>query len=347
MRPDLKTARERAEECLKIAQKAKDPELLLEAHMALGAAFLWLGDMVSAREHNEQGIDIYDPKKYGNHTFIYGQDPGVFCLSYCAWALWFLGYPDKALQRAEQALTVGQDLSHPYSLGFALRSIAVVNQFMLDTQATLKWADTLIKLSNEQGFTYWLAWGTILRGWALSKQGQGEEGVSQIIEGLTIHKDTEGELARPYFLALQAEANLEIGKPEDGLRALGEAECIVNKNDERFYEAELHRLKGELLLLQSRGGSRTAPTEISMLMETDQTVLTEAEACFRQALEVAHWQNAKSLELRAVMSLSSLLQRQGKKEEVRKMLAEIYGWFTEGFDTGDLREAKTLLEGLS
>ena len=347
VRPNLKTARERAEECIKIAQKVNDPELLLEAHMALGAAFLWLGDMVSAREHHEKGIEIYDPEKYGTHTLLYGQDPGVFSISYGAWALWFLGYPDQALERVHKTPTLARGLSHHYSLGFALRSVAVVHQLRLEEQAVQKWAEALIALSNEQGFAYWLAWGTILQGWALSKQGQGEEGVSQIIEGLTIHKDTEGELARPYFLALQAEANLEIGKAEDGLRALDEAECIVNKNDERFYEAELHRLKGELLLVQSRGGSRTAPTEISMLMETDQTVLTEAEVCFRQALEVAHWQNAKSLELRAVMSLSSLLERQGKKEEARKMLAEIYGWFTEGFETHDLKEAKAMLKELS
>ncbi|MGH7801619.1 MAG: adenylate/guanylate cyclase domain-containing protein [Thermodesulfobacteriota bacterium] len=329
VRPDLKTARERAEECLKIAQKAKDTELLLEAHMALGAAFLWLGDMVSAREHHQQGIDIYDPQKHGAHTFIYGQDPGVFCLSYYAWALWFSGYADKALQTAQQAFNIAQGLSHPYSLGFAMRSIAVINQLRLDTQATLKWADTLIKLSNEQGFAYWLAWGTILRGWALSKQGQGEEGVSQIVEGLTIHKDTEGELARPYFLALQAEANLEIGQAEEGISAVAEALEIVNKNEERFFEGELHRMKGELLLALSHEKQ------------------AGAEAGFFRALEVACRQSAKSLELRAVMSLSRLWQKQGKKEEAQKMLTEIYGWFTEGFETADLKKAKTLLEELS
>jgi predicted ATPase len=328
VRPDLRTARDRAEECLKIAQKFGDPEMLLEAHMALGAAFLWLGDMVSAGEQVEQGIDIYDPQKHASHTFIYGQDPGVFCLSYNAWLLWFFGCSDKASQRVQQALDIAQALSHPYSLGFALRSIAVLNQLRLDTEATLKSADALIRLSNEQGFAYWLAWGTILRGWSLAKQGQGREGVSQIEEGLAIHKETEGALARPYFLALEAEANLEIAKTKEGLRAIDEAIEITNKNEERFFEGELHRLKGELLLAHSSDHK------------------TEAGACFYRALGVARGQSALSLELRATTSLCRLLLNRGKKEEARKMLSEAYGRFAEGFDTIDLKRARDLLEGL-
>ena len=169
----------------------------------------------------------------------------------------------------------------------------------------------------------------LFRSWALSKQGRREEGVSQIVEGLTIHKDTEGELARPYFLALLAEANLEIGKAEEGISAVAEALEMVNKNEERFFEGELHRLKGELLLALSHENQ------------------AGAEACFRQALEVARWQKAKSLELRTAMNLSWLMQKQDKKEEARKMLADIYDWFTEGFETADLKKAKTLLEELS
>ncbi|MBI4228838.1 MAG: hypothetical protein HY693_03845 [Deltaproteobacteria bacterium] len=328
VRPDLKTARERAEECLKIAQKVKDPELLLEAHMALGAAYLWLGDMISAREHHEQGISIYDPLKHAGHTFIYGQDPGVFCLSYCAWALWFSGYADKALQTAQQALNIAQSLSHPYSLGFALRSVAVIHQFRFESQAAQGWAEKLIALSNEQGFAYLLAWGTILRGWALATQGQGREGVSQIAEGLTIHRETEGELARPYFLALKAEANLELAKAQEGLRAIDEAIEIMNKNEECFFEGELHRLKGELLLALSHDCE------------------AKAEACFHQALGVARRQSAVSLELRATMSLCRLFDKRGKKEQARKMLSETYGRFTEGFDTMDLKQARDLLEEL-
>jgi predicted ATPase len=349
VRPKLYTAREWAEQCLRLAQNIQNAEFLLEAHMALGAAFLWLGELAPAREHMEQGIALYDPQKHRSHVYSYGQDPGVFCLSYGAWALWYLGYPDQALGRVYKAPTLAQGLSHPYSLGFALRSVAVVHQFRLERRSVQEWAEALIALSNEQGFAYWLAWGTILRGWALARQGQGEEGVTQMRQGLATHQATEGELARPYFLALLAEAYGGIGKAEEGLIVLAEALDIVNKNGERFYEAELHRLKGESLLMQAvgRGGSRTAPTETSMLVEANQTVLAKAETCFRQALDIAHWQSAKSLELRAVMNLSRLWQRQSKREEARQMLAEIYGWFTEGFDTRDLKEAKALLEELS
>jgi predicted ATPase len=148
-------------------------------------------------------------------------------------------------------------------------------------------------------------------------------------QGLTTHQTTEGEIAWPYFLALLAEAYAGIGQAQEGLAVLAEALAIANKNGERFYEAELHRLRGDLLL--------------NLCVDNQ----AEAEACFRQALEVAHWQSAKSLELRAVMSLSRLWQKQGKREEARKMLSEIYGWFTEGFNTADLKEAKKLIEELS
>ena len=174
-----------------------------------------------------------------------------------------------------------------------------------------------------------MAWGTIFRGWALAKQGEGEEGTAQIRQGLAAHRATEADLARPYFLALLAEAYGGIGKAEEGLTVLAEALDVVNKNWERFYEAELYRLKGELLLARSPENQ------------------ADAEPCFRKAIEVARWQSAKSLELRTVMSLSRLWQRQGKREEARQMLSVIYGWFTEGFETADLKEAKALLEELS
>jgi class 3 adenylate cyclase/predicted ATPase len=340
VRPNLQIAREMAEQCLKLAQSVQDPELLLEAHMALGAAFLWLGELVPAKVQTELGIALYDPEQHRSHAFLYyGQDPGVFCLSYGAWALWYLGYPDQALERVYKASTLAQGLSHPYSLGFALRSVGVVHQFRFESQAAKEWAEKLITLSNEQGFAYWLAWGTILRGWAIAMEGE-EEGIVGMRQGLDTYQTTRGELARPYFLALLAEAYGKVGQVEEGLTALAEALAVVYKNGERFYEAELYRLKGELLLIQAgRSDSPAAPAGKSML--------SEAETCFRQALEVSRLQSTKSLELRAVMSLSRLLQKQDKKEEAQQMLAEIYGWFTEGFKTADLKEAKALLEELT
>ena len=184
-------------------------------------------------------------------------------------------------------------------------------------------------LSTEQGFSHWLAYGTTLRGWTLTAQGEGAEGIAQMRQGLVARRATRSELHRPRFLSMLAEAYGEVGQPEEGLTALVEALAIVDNTGERYWEAELHRRKGELLLIQQR------------------QKVGEAEECFQKALDIARRQQAKSLELRAAMSLSRLWQQQGKQEEAHQLLAEIYGWFTEGFDTADLKEAKVLLEGLA
>ena len=181
-------------------------------------------------------------------------------------------------------------------------------------------------LSREQDFAFYLAMGTILRGWALSEQGQGKEGIARMRQGIAAHRATGAELVQSYFLALLAEGYGKVGQIEEGLTVLAEALDVVNKNGERFYEAELYRQKGEFVLALS-GENRS-----------------EAETYFRQAIDIASQQSAKSLELRAVMSLSRLLQKQGNKQEARRILANIYSWFTEGFDTADLKEAKALLE---
>jgi predicted ATPase len=174
----------------------------------------------------------------------------------------------------------------------------------------------------------------ILRGWALAATGQGEAGIAQLCQGLTAARATGAEILRTYYLALLVDAYQTGGQREAGLAVLVEALAQVEKTEERFWEAELYRLKGELLLQEREpGGCRQDETE--------------AETCFRQAIEIAQRQGAKSLELRSTVSLSRLWQRQGKKAEARQVLAEIFSWFTEGFDTVDLIEAKTLLEELS
>ncbi len=198
-----------------------------------------------------------------------------------------------------------------------------------------------------------MAVGTIQRGWALAKQGQGEEGVVQIRRGLAAYQATEQELFRPGFLALLAEAYGKVGQAEEGLSALAEALTLVNKTGERWYEAELYRLKGTLTLQsrQSQASQRQVEDDSENTNPQHPALSThaeaEAEVCFLKAIEIARKQQAKSLELRAVMSLAHLWQNQGKKEEAHEMLVEIYGWFTEGFDTKDLQEAKALLEELS
>ena len=234
-----------------------------------------------------------------------------------------LGYPDQALRRSLEALALAQDVAHPFSLGFALFFAAQLHHHRREVQATQARAEAAITLSRAQGFPTWLANGTILQGWALAAQGQGEAGVAQIRQGLAAHRATGEEIERPYFLALLAEAYGAMGQADEGLAVLAEAFELVTITGERWWEAELHRLKGGLL--QSA---------------------EEAETCFRQALAVARHQQAKSLELRAALSLSRLWQQQGKRHEACELLAPIYGWFTEGFDTVDLQEARALLEEL-
>jgi class 3 adenylate cyclase/predicted ATPase len=334
-----KTAHGLAEQMLRLAHRQQAATFLLPAHIAFGAVSVFLGESTVARGHLEQGITLYDPQKHNPQVFGGAQDLGVNCLSYAAWALWFLGYPDQALKRSQEALTLARGLAHPYSLAFALGMAARFYQFRRDGQTAHGQAKAAITLCTDQGFPFFLAIGTILQGWALAEQGQREEGIAQIHRGIASVRATGAELATPYYLALLAEMYGRDGQVEEGLTVVGEALAIADKNEEHFYDAELYRLKGELTLQQFQvSGSR---------FQVENGPASKAEACFLKAIEIARRQQAKSLELRAVMSLSRLWQRQGKREEAQQMLAEVYGWFTEGFDTKDLQEAKTLLEELS
>jgi predicted ATPase len=336
------TARELGEQLLSLAQRVHDPAPV--AHYALGCSLFLLGELAQGREHLEQGIALYHPQSHRSYAFLYSQDPRVVCSSYAAWSPWCLGYPDQALKRNTDMLTFAQELAHPFSLAFALNFAAALYQFRGEGQAAQERADAAIALCAEQGFPFWLAMGTILQGWVLAEQGQAEKGIAQIRHGLTSYRATGAELFRPHFLALLAEACGKGGRTEEGLTALAEALAMVHQNGERYYEAELYRLKGELSL---QSGVRSLQSEITSPQLPIPNPRAEAEACFLKAIEIAQRQQAKSLELRAVMSLSRLWQQQGRKDEARQMLAEIYGWFTEGFDTADLKEAKVLLEGLA
>jgi class 3 adenylate cyclase/predicted ATPase len=349
----LQTALELGEQLLTLAQRVPDPALLLEAHHALGATLFWRGEVSPAGAHFAQGIALYDPQQHRSLALLYGEDPGVVCRSYAARVLWFLGHPDQALTRSHDALTLAQEVAHPFSHTYALICAAALHQFRRERHTTQAQAEVATRLATEQGLPYWGAWGTILWGWALAAQGQGAEGIAQIRRGLAAYRATGAELLCPYFLALLAEAYGSIGQDEEGLRVLAEALPMVHHNGVRFYEAELHRLKGELLWQQAVGtGGTLASTKTSMGILADVGAtrrslgLTEAETCLHQALDVARHQQARSLELRAAVSLARLWQQQGKQAEARQLLAEVYGWFTEGFETVDLQEAKALLEEL-
>jgi predicted ATPase len=251
------------------------------------------------------------------------------CRIFAALTLWILGHPDQALHWSHEALTLARTLSHPFSLTYALTRAARLHGFRGEWQASQERAEALIALARAQGFAQALATGHIQWGCTLAAQGQGQEGITYIRWGLDASRATGAELMRPFFLTLLAEACGSEGQPEEGLRVLAEAVSAVPAIGERWYEPERYRLKGELLL--------------ALAAEHD----TEAQSCFRQALAIARRQQAKSWELRAAMSLSRLWRQQGKRGEARELLAPIYGWFTEGFDTADLQEAKVLLEALA
>ena len=326
---ELRAALELGEQCLALAQRTADASLRMEAHRALGNILLCQGEFVPARAHLEQASALYDPQQHRFHALVYAGDPGVACRSFIAWTLWFLGYPDQALQSSHQALTLAQDLSHPYSLGFALYRAARLHQYRREGQPALARAEACVTLCTAQGFTYLAAMGTVSRGWALAWQGQGAEGIRQICQGLAVSRATGTVRHQVYVLALLAEAYQSSGQSQAGLDVVAEALAGVDATEERWYEAELHRLKGELLLRQA---VPDAP---------------QAETCFQQALAVARHQQAKSWELRAAMSLSRLWQQQGKRAAAYTLLAPLYAWFTEGFDTADLQEARALLEALA
>jgi predicted ATPase len=240
--------------------------------------------------------------------------------------LWWLGYPEQALQRSQAALTLAREMSHPPTLAAVLFFAAMHHQARRERQLAQERAEAGIALAREQGLLHWVAYDSIVRGWALAVQGQWEEGIAQIQQGLVAQHRVGAHIARPAFLSLLTEAHAAAGQAEVGLGVLAEALALVDDTGERYWEAEIYRLKGALLLQQATSD------------------VPQAEACFQQALAVARRQQAKSWELRVAMSLARLWQQQGKRAEARELLAPIYGWFTEGFDTADLKEAKALLE---
>jgi predicted ATPase/DNA-binding SARP family transcriptional activator len=331
---DLRVARELAQECLTLAQSSRAPALLLEGHRMVGETAFHRGELALARKQLEQSRTFYDRQQHHTHAFIYGQDPGVALLSHGFLNLWHLGYPDQALKWSQEALTLAQELSHPFSLAFVLEYACMLHQFRGEALAAQEQVEAAITLSIEQRFVMWLAMANTLWGGTLAEQGETKKVITQMQENLAACRAMKVDLHVPYFLILLAKAYGQVGQAKAGLDVLAEALELVEKSDGHLWEAELYRLRGELLL-KDEGGRMRDESE------------AEAEACFWQAIEVARRQGGKSLELRAVMSLSRLWQKQGRREEARRILAETYDWFTEGFDTLDLQEARVLLKMLA
>lgn len=312
---------------LDLTESSNDPTPLI-AHRMMGCALYCLGELQQAREHFEQIALLYDPAQHRSLTWLYGNDQGMIGHSYLAWTLWLLGYPDQSLQRSQEALHLGQEVSHAHSQAYALTFAAVTHQNRGECQPALKLAEAAVGLATEQGLALWLAHATVLRGWAMTEQGKVAAGIDELRRGLDASQSIGGEILHPYMHCLLAEAYAKAKQPRAGLATLDAVQALVEKNDEHYWEAEVSRWRGELLLMDGASAAK-------------------AEQCFHQAIEIARRQSAKSLELRAVMSLARLWQQQGKIAEARQMLAEIYGWFTEGFDTADLKDGRVLLDELS
>ncbi|MGE0825561.1 MAG: hypothetical protein AB7G75_12055 [Candidatus Binatia bacterium] len=299
-----------------------------------------------AREHLEQARKLYIPQQHHTLVFLHGEDLGVTSLGFMSWALWQLGYPDEALQRGREALTLAEELAHPFSLAFALGMAVDLHRLRGEQRETKAYAEAEMSLCREHRFAIHEAIGTLYQNWVFAEQEPDYKGLALILQGLTNVRETG--IAWRYGDLLVAEAYGKTGQVEEGLAVLAGTLESVNNDGEHFYEAELYRLKGELTLQHNReqgtgNGGQQKETDPRSLMPDAQG---EAQACFLKAIAIAQKQQAKSWELRAATSLARLWQAQGKTTEARDLLAPVYEWFTEGFDTKDLQEAQALLQEL-
>jgi predicted ATPase len=332
LRPDLQRAREVGEELVIEAERSQEIGLQIVAHLAFGSTLFYVGEFCLAMEHTNQGVTLYDPQRHHNLSVRYGgANPRVSCLIHTARSLVALGYPDQALHHIQTACTQARGLSHAFTLVHALLFAGILHQARREPQRLQEHAEAVVELSTTQGFAYHLATGKILLGWALSAQAKTAEGLACVREGLAMLDTREGMLTVPYWLSLQAEVYGHSRQAEEGLRLLDEGLTLVHQHHNRYHEAELYRLKGELIQQAT--------------VEWQQTHVTP-ERCFEVALDIARQQQAKFLELRAAISLVRLWQSQGKRQDAYGLLAPVYDWFTEGFDTADLQDAKALLQEL-
>lgn len=299
--------------------------LLVESHDVLACSLFHQGSFRRSVEHASRALTLYEPEQCYPFLASYGVNPAVSAEGWAALSLWFLGFPVQALERAEEAVRRAQ--SHVYSLALAQTQAGFLHQYRREPKLASECADAAIKVASKNGFPYWAAVGSVLRGWSLAVRGQSGEGISEIQRGLAGCRTAGVEMDRPYYLALLAEALLRDAQPGEALRVLEEALEIISNKREFFYEAELHRLRG------------------SVLMEVGKSSLKEVAGSYRQAMEIARGQAALGLELRAALSLARLWQDQGRQREARDLLAETYGRFTEGFDTADLAEVGMILKG--
>ena len=353
VRAQLPTACELAEQLVSLANGEGDPALLVEAYGPLGQTLCIQGELTQARDHLQRVVTLYEPRPQNALAVRFGYDPGVYAYAMAGWALWLLGYPEQALRQSRKALALAQEQAHPFTLSLTLVTDAILQFMRQEGDTSLEQIEASLMLSTDHGFPYLKAVGTVLQGRGLARCQGVEAGIAQMRQGLVAFRATGAELLRPYLLALLAEACASGGQIEAGLGALDEALIAANQHTERFFEAELYRLKGELMLRRVMAEGYGLPPQDTQNAPAvgaeaiDQPSLyIEAEASFLTALDIARRQEAKSLELRAALSLSRLWRQHHKQEEARQLLTDIYNWFTEGFETADLQGARVLLEEL-
>jgi class 3 adenylate cyclase/predicted ATPase len=322
-------ARTLATEFLEQAESVQDPLVYAVGHWLVAYSAWWQGDILDVRRHSRRCLEFYDPKQHRDGIETYNNNPGVVCGYLDALASWVLGYPTEATRTMERAVAHARQLEHPQSLSMMILFAAQLSQFRREDMAAKASAEQALEISTEHGLHAISLWCLLPRGWALVQQGEVAAGIADFREAMQRRRAFGMGAVWPWYLALAAEAYGANGQFEDGLRALDEAMQWVHRNGERLYEAEVHRIRGELLL------RRPAPDPAA------------AEACFAAALGVAREQKAKSWELRAATSLARMWKELGRPEDACALLEPIYLWFTEGFDTADLQDAKSLLEQLS
>jgi tetratricopeptide (TPR) repeat protein len=330
----LRTTRELAERFLTIAQERGETTLLLEAHLMLGNSAFWLGDFAETLYHTEQIITLYDSGEQQAYSAQYAQNPRITCLTCATWATWLTGFPTRAAELSREALSLAEETGHPFNQAIAIETQAWLHQHRREFAATRVEAEKLTALTTAQGFPVYRALGTMLRGWALAHQGQPTAGLGQVRDGIVMWREMGFGLGTTFITVLLAEACLQAGLLDEGTSAVDEALASGLGADEKAYQAELYRLRGELLL--ARG--EQAPGA---------QVRTEAATAFEGALDIARSQGAKMFELRATMSLCRLLHYQGDHAAAHTKLRAIYGGFTEGLETPDLQAAAALLDELA
>jgi tetratricopeptide (TPR) repeat protein len=328
IRGELQTTLTLRQQLLQMAQQQQDPAMLRDAHEGMGFAHHYLGQFLLARSHYDQSMALCDPQDGRFRHSLSAQNHVVTCQSHAAQNLWYLGYPDQALHTQRAALVLAQDIAHPLTLAHTLCYAAFRHQRRREVVQVRDYAEAVMSLALEHGMALWEDYGIFLRGWALAMQGHEEEGLVQMRQGITTQRTTGAELLVPGLLIVLGEVYGQRGQPAEGLTTIAEALVLVHRSGECRDKAELYRVKGELLLQQSSDNC------------------TDAASCFHQAITIAQKQSAKSWELRAATSLARLWQQQGKRQEAHDLLAPVYQWFTEGFDTADLQDAKALLHEL-